>query len=118
MNKNAREIWMQIHILVCGRLSPSIMCMIKTPLRRGSMKIQQNKLYGRSLRVTMQLYLPMVRLELERLIRWKVSNTLREILREVLCLGLWRRSFALSRCNLHKTQPSWSVQVTCRYTMR
>ena len=108
----------QILIYVYGRTLLSIMFTMKTLLKNLFMKTLQNNKCGLFLKDIMLPYWPMGKLELEKLIQWKDSNTQLEILKEVLFQDLWKRSSDLFRCNPLKTQLSWLEHHICRSTMK
>jgi hypothetical protein len=116
--RRGRRTWISISIYVSGKVSPSTMYMMREVHKNSSMKIQRSKVLFQSWRVTMQQYWLMDRQELERLIPWRVLNTILETHREVLFQDQWKKSLSSFRCSRARIQPLWSVLVIYRFTTR
>ena len=89
--KSDKRTWILIHIYVSGKILHSTTYMTRDQLRSLSTRTQQNRVYCQFSKVIMLLSSLMVKLAQVRLIPWKVSNTILEILSAVLFLDRWKK---------------------------
>ena len=116
--KKGRKIWTSTSIFASGKASHLITYMMRGAPRNLFMRTLLNKVSFRYQRAIMRLFQHMVRPEQVKLIRWRGSNTILEIHREVSFLGLWRKFSSSFKCNRARTQHSWSESATFRFTTR
>lgn len=107
MKERSKRILKPIHICVFGK--PLLLIMFMTTLQHKStfMKTQQSRLYFQFWRVITQQSWLMDRQVQVKLILWRASNTMQEILREVLSQEVWRKSSDSFKCKVIKTLLSW-----------
>ena len=116
--KRGKRIWILIRISVCGRASRSIMFMMKDRHKNLCMRIRLNRVLYPYWKVIMRQYWRMVRQELVKHIRWRVSNTTLVIHSAVSFQEVWRRFSSSSKCNLAKIPHSWFVWVIYKSTTK
>ena len=118
LRKSDRKIWTWTNIYVYGRVSHSIMFMMRGPVRSLCMKIPPSKVLYQYLKGITQQFWLMDRQEQVKHILWKALSTTLEILKEVLFQGAWRKYSNLYKCNRAKTQLLWWELVIYRFTTK